>query len=100
MFELIDDEHDCFDFVNDEDLPTYVLSGDIEGINYSRIESMIAYLHEKIGENKWDGSVCITSNFKSATSYDYITTNKSELDFANDIQKVIENSIKQFSTLH
>lgn len=100
MFELIDDEHDCFDYVDEDDLPTYALSGDIEGVNYNRIESMIEYLHEKIYENKWERSICITSNFKSATSYDYITTNKIEFDSANDIQKVIENSIKQFSTLH
>jgi hypothetical protein len=100
MFKLIDDEHDCFDFVNDEDLPTYVLSGDIEGIGYNRIESMVNYLEEAIAENKLAGTICITSNFKSATSYDYITTNKSELDLANDIQKVIEKSIRQFSTLH
>lgn len=100
MFDLIDDEHDCFDFVNDEDLPTYVLNGDIDGIKYNRIESMVSYLQEKISENKWEGSICITSDFKTATSYDYITTNKSELDSAIDIQKVIKNSINHFSNLH
>jgi hypothetical protein len=100
MFELIDEEHDCFDFINEDDLPTYVLSGEVSGISYNRIESMIDYLQEKINDNKWEGSVCITSNFKSATSYDYITEIEDELNFSNEIQNVIENSIKQFSNLH
>lgn len=100
MFELIDDEHDCFDFVNEDDLPTYVLNGEVSGIDYTRIESLISYLQEIINVNRWEGTVCITSNFKTATSYDYITNVENELNFANEIQNVIENSINKFSTLH
>jgi len=100
MFELIDEEHDCFDLINEDDLPTYVLSGEVSGINYNRIQSMFEYLQEKIKENKWGGSVCITSNFKSATSYDYITEIEAEFNCSYEIQNVIENSIKLFSNLH
>ena len=100
MFEMIDEEHECFDFVNENDLPTYALSGEINGIDYTRIESLINYLKVIINENRLEGTVCIASNFKTATSYDYLTTVEDELNFANEIQNVIENSIKKFSTLH
>ena len=46
MFELIDDEHDCFDYANEDGQPTYVLSGQVIGIENSRTDSLVRHLQD------------------------------------------------------
>jgi len=99
MFELIDEEHECFDYTDGDDIPMYVLSGNVYGIDDSRIGSMITHLQEAI-QHHWKGMISVTSNFKVATGYDYITEIESELDHATEIQSEIDSAINQFRSLH
>ena len=99
MFELIDDEHDCYDFLNEDGRPTYVLSGCLQGINDSRANTLMNHLQESI-IGRWQGEFVVTSNFKSITSYDYITEVESELEDYSKIQRTIEIAIEQFASVH
>ena len=99
MFELIDDDHDCFLYANEDGQPTYVLSGYVKGIDYSRSDSLVTHLQDSI-QSHWKGFISVTSNFKEVTSYDYITEVKSELENSTEIRRLIENSIEQFTCVH
>jgi len=99
MFEIIDEEHDCFDYAIDNEQPTYVLSGYVSGIDYSRTDSLMKHLQDSV-EGKWKGFIAVTGNLKQVTSYDYITEVKSELEDSTEIQRLIEIAIEHFSCLH
>ena len=99
MFELIDAEHDCFDSVNEDGQPTYVLSGQVIGIENSRTDSLVRHLQDSV-YNQFKGFISVSSDLKQVTGYDYITEDLSELNISMEIQRVIEVAIKQFTSLH
>ncbi len=99
MFELIDAEHDCFDYVNEDGQPTYVLSGQVIGIENSRTDSLVRHLQDSV-DNQFKGFISVSSNLKQVTGYDYITEDLFELNNSIEIQQLIEIAIKQFIRLH